>query len=308
MTLQHLYEEFSAEKELQGLSVESIKDYKYHILRFLRYVGFYMDYRYLTKDIVDSYILSLLHDSKISRNTAATYVRNAKIFLCWIYDNYDLSFNPYKIKYLKTPKKNVHIYNAAEIKMIFDSMHNSCLWLEARNKAMVAIMLDSGVRQSEVRTLLKLNIDFDCHILKVTGKGAKDRFVSVGNYSMQLLNEYFTLCPFGNAEYVFVDRYGNQLTRNAVQLFINRLKHRTGIDITAHKLRHNYATNFCIDNLQLYGNTNVYDLSILMGHESIETTKKYEHFAHELVAVNNNISHLDIVFESINEKPKSVYL
>ena len=40
--------------------------------------------------------------------------------------------------------------------------------------------------------------------------------------------------------------------------------------------------------------TDVYDLSILMGHESIETTKKYEHFAHEIIAAENNISHLDM--------------
>ena len=45
------------------------------------------------------------------------------------------------------------------------------------------------------------------------------------------------------------------------------------------------------------GQSDVYDLSILMGHESVETTKKYEHFAHEIIAAENSISHLDGVWE-----------
>lgn len=68
---------------------------------------------------------------------------------------------------------------------------------------------------------------------------------------------------------------------------------------SSHKLRHNFATNFCIDNINEKGNSCVYDLSILMGHESIETTKKYEHFAHELVVAKNNISHLDMTFKAL---------
>jgi site-specific recombinase XerD len=45
------------------------------------------------------------------------------------------------------------------------------------------------------------------------------------------------------------------------------------------------------------GKSDIYDLSILMGHESIETTKRYEHFAHEIIAAENSISHLDSIQE-----------
>ena len=92
------------------------------------------------------------------------------------------------------------------------------------------------------------------------------------------------------------DRMGNQISRNAIKVFMNRLKHKVPFDISSHKLRHNFATNFCIDNYRKTGNTGVYDLSILMGHESIETTKKYEHFAHEIIAVENSNSHLDNIY------------
>ncbi len=69
------------------------------------------------------------------------------------------------------------------------------------------------------------------------------------------------------------------------------------VHIYTDKLRHNFATNYCVDKLRKNGNSCVYDLSILMGHESMETTKKYEHFAHELLAVEHNHSHLDKVFQ-----------
>ena len=74
-------------------------------------------------------------------------------------------------------------------------------------------------------------------------------------------------------------------------------KKKLPFDLSSHKLRHNFATNYCVDNLRKNGNSCVYDLSILMGHESMETTKKYEHFAHELLAVEDNHSHLDKVFQ-----------
>ncbi|MEG1145070.1 MAG: hypothetical protein RSE05_06865, partial [Clostridium sp.] len=68
---------------------------------------------------------------------------------------------------------------------------------------------------------------------------------------------------------------------------------------SSHKLRHNFATNYCIDHVRETGKSDVYDLSILMGHESIETTKKYEHFTHEIIASENSISHLDNVYKVI---------
>ena len=90
---------------------------------------------------------------------------------------------------------------------------------------------------------------------------------------------------------------GKPLSCNAIKVFANRLKHQLPFEFSSHKLRHNFATNYCIDHIHDSGNTNVYDLSIIMGHESIETTKKYEHFAHEMLALQNRISHLDKVYK-----------
>ena len=296
MTLKQAYDEFMFQKELAGLAPASLSDYRNIITIMLNHVGASIDLESVTYEVVTEYIMTLLR-RPLAKATISTYIRNTRIFLRWVYAEYGLSFDPVKIKVPKSPKRIVHIYSDTEIQYLFSCVQTSIPWLTARNRAIIALMLDSGIRQCEVCKLLWNNVDFERMVLKVQGKGSKERLVSLGYMSKILLNDYFSLCPFKDSENVFLDRLGGPLSVNAIRLFVNRLKKQLPFDLSSHKLRHNFATNYCIDNIRKYGNTNVYDLSILMGHESIETTKKYEHFAHEMIAVENNISHLDKVYK-----------
>ena len=115
----------------------------------------------------------------------------------------------------------------------------------------------------------------DRHVMKVTGKGDKDRFVHVGEFALMMLDEYLSMCPYKDSEYAFLGRRGHVISGNAVRLFVYRLQKKLPFELSSHKLRHNFATNFCVDSLERTGSTCVQDLGILMGHESIETTKRY---------------------------------
>ena len=248
---------------------------------------------------VQEYVKKCL-DGHIARATAASYVRNARIFLDRCFREYEneLQFNPQKIKKPKSPKRNPYIYGDREIALILEMVKTSVPWITARDRAIIVLMLDSGLRQAEVCGLKLVNIDRERHVMKVTGKGDKDRFVHVGDFALMMLDEYLSMCPYKDSEYAFVDRRGHVLSGNAVRLFVYCLQKKLPFELSSHKLRHNFTTNFCIDSLDRTGSTCVQDLGILMGHESIETTKRYEHFAHELVAVKNSFSHLDKVFKS----------
>ena len=282
------------DKKISGVSPVTVNNYRVTLTLFVRYLN-NPSLSSLTYDMVCSYVLDL-YDRDLSRGTVSSYIRDVRIFLRWISQEYGLSFNPSKIKIPKSPKKIVHIYTDTEIRYIFDLISTSVPWITARNKAIVALMLDSGLRQCEVCGLLRKDVDKERKVMKVSGKGAKERIVPLGNMSICLLDEYFSICPFA-CEYVFIDRTGKQLSKNAVKLFTYRLEKELPFQFSSHKLRHNYATNYCIDHVHEKGSTDVFDLSILMGHESVETTKKYEHFAHELIAVENSISHLDGVYD-----------
>lgn len=294
MTLKQALDAFLFEKQLAGLSRQSIDDYRVMISIFLQYVGAGLNLNDLTYDITSEYVLDLFQRS-LARSTVATYIRNLRIFLRWCHVEYGLAFDPARIKIPRSPKKEVHIYSDTEIRYIFSCIQNRIPWVTARNRALVALMLDSGIRQGELCGLDWNHIDRTRNVIKVTGKGAKDRLVPIGTTAMQFLEVYGSVCPF-QKPYVFVDRSGKRLTKNAVRLFTYRLQEQLPFDLSSHRLRHNFATNFCIDQLRRTGKTEVYDLSILMGHESIETTRRYEHFAHEILAVEHSVSHLDYVY------------
>lgn len=296
MTLENCLAEFLFQKELAGLAKTSIDDYRNILSVMVRSMGSELALESLTYDIVTSYVMEL-YKRPLSRSTVATYIRNLRIFLRWVHMEYGLSFDPLRIKVPKSPKKIVHIYTDTEIQYLFNCVRTSIDWITARNRSIIALMLDSGIRQGEVCGLLKKNLDFERMVLAVTGKGSKDRLVPLGYMSKVFLQDYFSICPYKDSDYVFLDRLGNPISGNAIRLFVNRLQKQLPFDLTSHKLRHNFATNYCIDNIRKSGNTHIFDLSILMGHESIETTKKYEHIAHEVIAVENSISHLDAIYK-----------
>lgn len=296
MILREALEDFLFQKKLAGLESGSIKNYRATLSLMVSFIGPDMPLESVSYSAVTNYILSV-YDKPISKATASSYIRNIRIFFRWASAEHKISFDPLKIKVPKSPKRNVHIYSDSEIRLIFSLVATSVPWITARNRAIVALMLDSGLRQFEICGLLHENIDRERQVMRVSGKGAKDRVVPLGRISVRLLNDYHEKCPYTDSPYVFLDRRGNKLSTNAIRLFVYRLEKHLPFKLSSHKLRHNFATNFCIDNMRTKGNTCVYDLSILMGHESIETTKKYEHFAHEIIAAENNISHLDGVFD-----------
>lgn len=295
MTIQEAYDEFIFSKRAQGLTDKTIDSYHNMLHIFVDYFGSDRNTDSLTFKDIQQFSIDLRSRS-LSKASVSTYMRNAKIFLRWISDEYGLSFEPKKIKVPKSPKKTTHIYSDGEIQEIFDSIHSPISWITARNCAMVALMLDCGIRQCELCGLKRSDIDISNNCMKVYGKGDKERFVPIGSLALELLNRYYALCPYQIAT-VFVNKDGSPISHNAVKLFTYRLQKKLGFKFSSHGLRHNFATHYILDNLEERHTSGVYDLSILMGHESIETTKRYEHVAHELIAVKSCNSHLDKVYK-----------
>ena len=298
MTLYEAYEQFIFDKRAQGLSDKSLNSYENILHVFLEYFGSTFEIEKIEMNDVKRFSI-YLRSKNLSKATISTYMRNAKILLRWISEEYGLGFDPKKIKVPKSPKKKVYVYSDDEIRKIFQSIETGVPWITARNRAMVSLMLDSGIRQCEVCGLKRSNVDSQRMVLKVYGKGDKERYVPVGRFALNTLEEYYKACPF-DSDYVFLNKDGSQLSSNAVKLFTSKLQKKLPFEFSSHRLRHNFATNYCLDSLKQKNTTGVYDLSIIMGHASIETTKRYEHLAHELIAVNSCISHLDIVYGNVS--------
>lgn len=295
MTLEAAFNNFIFVKRLQGCSEKTLKCYAQVVHPLVQFLGSDVELTALTRSMYNEYI-AVLVTRKYSRSTLATHVRQLKVFLRWLESEYALDLETSKLKVPRAYKKVVHIYSDDEIKMIFDSISVESEWLTARNRAMIALMLDSGLRQEEVCTLQSADISWKNGTLRITGKGNKERLVPFGDFSKQFMLEYRQLCPYSE-DYFFVSRRGDEVSTDSVKHFMYKLGLKLPFDFSSHRLRHNFATNYCLNQYEKYGHIDLYRLMILMGHEDIETTRLYLHHANQIIASITAISHLDKVLK-----------
>lgn len=297
MTLEEAKQAFLHEKEVKGCTVPTIKSYHYFIKSFIDYKGNY-EITLISQTDIDGYAIDL-YKRDLSVATYHTYLHHLRIFFKWCARKCELQFDPMEIAVPRSPKKKLRIYSAEDIRLIYTTECASVDWLNARNRAIISLMLDSGLRQMEPCTITLQDIDFNAKRVKVRGKGNKERIVPLGNITVALIKHYLSLMPYKDSMYLFCNQYGKKLTGNAIKLFVRKMRDLLPFEFSSHKLRHNFATNYCIDKLENDGIVDTYSLMYIMGHESIETTEKYVHFEREIIASKTHISHVDKVLQGL---------
>lgn len=291
MTIQQAFDNFILSRRLADLSEKTIGNYTDFITPFITSIGADKQINALLETDINEYIGALIK-RPLSKASRSTYIRHLKIFLRWAESTYKLQINAKHIRVPRSPKRLVKIYADEEITQIFNAIQTNIEWISMRNKCIVALMYDSGLRQAEVCTLKRKNVSFADNRLVVRGKGNKERTVPLGQLTQHFMRIYFDMCPF-STEDVFVNRRGEPLTCNAVKLMITKIADKLDFELSSHKLRHNFATNYCLDQYEKHGHIDIYRLMILLGHEDIETTRRYLHLANEIIASRESISHLD---------------
>ncbi|MFZ2656301.1 MAG: site-specific tyrosine recombinase XerD [Victivallales bacterium] len=151
---------------------------------------------------------------------------------------------------------------------------------EFRNRAILELIYSSGLRASEVISLHPENIDFKEEILKVIGKGGKERIVPVGKPALRILAKYLEkVRPRLIKKYstetpvLFVSYRGNPLDREAIWKIVKKAAGIAGIskNVYPHTLRHSFATHL------LENGANIRMIQEMLGHSSIDTTMIYTH-------------------------------
>ena len=142
-----------------------------------------------------------------------------------------------------------------------------------RDRAMLELLYSSGLRISELVSLNVDDVDTTDHLLRVTGKGSKQRIVPYGTQAADALDAWLVrgrpqLAPRGPA--TFVNARGRRLTRQGVFKIVKTYAERVGLgDISPHTLRHSFATHL------LDGGADVRAVQELLGHASVTTTQIY---------------------------------
>lgn len=148
-----------------------------------------------------------------------------------------------------------------------------------RNKAILETLYSCGLRVSELTNLKLSDLYFDEGVLFVKGKGNKNRFIPVEEYTQNVIQLYLNhnrkqlKIAKGHEDFVFLNRRGKQLTRAMVFTIIKDLAKKINLEknISPHTFRHSFASHL------LENGANLNAIQMMLGHESITTTQIYLH-------------------------------
>lgn len=145
--------------------------------------------------------------------------------------------------------------------------------LRLRNRALVELMYSTGARVSEVAGLDLDEVD-DSGLMRVRGKGSKERLVPVGSYAKAALDAYLVrsrpmLAQKGSARALFLNQRGSRLSRQSIWEIIQKAAEGLEKEVSPHSLRHSFATHL------LEGGADVRVVQELLGHASVTTTQIY---------------------------------
>ena len=293
MTIKQAITEYMRNHKLLGHTTKTITNYRDVLGQFERFTGD-IDINDITIDLIRDYQEHLV-DKHLSNTTIANYLTHIKAFINYLGEEYDFKACQLanRIKMPRKRKRIVDLFTPKEVQLIFGSISAESEWLRLRNCLMVALMYDSGLRQEELTKINHDDINLASNLLLVHGKGNKERFVPLGSTTIRLLHSYLDICPY-NKPYLLCGRWGDRITTNTVKQFMQKLRNKTGLkNLSSHRLRHNFATNYCINQYRKNGNVDIYKLVELMGHEDVETTRIYLHLAQQFIASSGFISQLD---------------
>ena len=146
-------------------------------------------------------------------------------------------------------------------------------YLRLRNRAIVELMYSTGARVSEIVGLDLDEVD-DSGLMRVRGKGSKERLVPVGSYAKSALDAYLVrarpiLSSKGSARALFLNQRGARLSRQSIWEIIQKAAEGLGKEVSPHSLRHSFATHL------LEGGADVRVVQELLGHASVTTTQIY---------------------------------
>lgn len=233
---------------------------------------------YLKREDIQEYLRKLVNKKA---RTKAHYLTVFNSFYSFLVKENIIAINPCEnIKMPKLEKKLPEYLSVEEVDKLLDIKTNTAY--EKRNKAMLEMLYGTGVRISELINLTMSNIFLEDKMIKVFGKGSKERIIPINTYALDCLVDYLqfgrsALLGTKNSEYVFISSRRTKITRQAFFKIIKKLCEEAGIkkNISPHILRHSFATHL------LHNGADLRIVQELLGHSDISTTQIYTHLTNE---------------------------
>jgi len=283
MTIPELFEQFATERRyLQNVRPKTLEWYKFSYRAFAPHVA---DLPCVVSEMRDGLkrAVMTLASSKLQPTSLNDYIRAWNAFLRWAHAEGHLT-DPIKIPYLREEQKVIQALTQQHIDCLLSWKPRT--FADHRLAALVALLLDNGVRISEALALKRSDVDFDNLLIRVTGKGGRERVLPM---SVGLRKILFKFLYRHEHMLVFPTLHGTPCDqRDLLKKFVwlaGQLR-ITGVRFSPHTLRHSFAVNY------LKAGGNAFYLQKMLGHSTLEMTNRYVRSLgiDDLQAVHNRLS------------------
>jgi integrase/recombinase XerD len=273
------------EKKLSNNTIKSYFDNLYVYDEYIKNNN--LDLFKISKNDIDIFLQSL----SISSKSKAHYITVLRSLYNYFLDLNYIKISPLEgIKLPRVEKKLPEYLTIEEVSKILDI--NLKTPLDYRNKAMLELMYATGIRITELLDLKLSDIDYKEDLIRVYGKGSKERIIPVTSITMKYLNEYINnqrkfILKTKTSEYVFVNNYGGRMSRQGFFKILKSIVKSCHIDkdVSPHTIRHSFATHL------LNNGADLRVIQELLGHSDISTTEIYTHISKEKIKDDYNLCH-----------------
>ena len=153
-----------------------------------------------------------------------------------------------------------------------------------RNRLVVEMLYATGVRVSELVNVKLSDVDFNEKMIRIHGKGNKERFVFYGEYCEEALSKYINglrrkLIVKNDTDFLFLNKYGGKISDRSIRSIIDTVIKKTSVkmNVHPHTLRHTFATHLLTQGIDLKS------VQFLLGHENLSSTEIYTHVTDEML-------------------------
>ena len=266
----------------KGYSPHTIVNYQRDLLEFATDAGEEIDVRKIDTNIIRNYVYSL--NIKIKSSSVARKLSALRTFFKFLEQESLIELNP--MGSIPMPKQEQHLPVFLSVDEVFALLESPGAeeTFGCRDRAMLELLYSTGMRVSELVACNMANLDFDTEMVRVRGKGNRERLIPIGGPAIKALCEYFVQRDVQiknrmqqgkkfDGEAVFLNSRGSRLTTRSVERLIAAYGQKAGIDkpVTPHVLRHSFATHL------IEMGADMRSVQELLGHAGLSTTQKYTH-------------------------------
>ena len=260
----------------KGLSKNTVKAYETDIKGFIKWINKNNKQSLLNikESRVNQYI-SYLFSLKLKSSSVNRKISSLKSFYLFLLKKKLIRYSPFSE--VISPKQEKYLpasMSESEVEKLLNSPDAS-KEIEQRDKAMIEMLYATGMRISELVNLKITDIDMNRSVIKVMGKGSKERLIPFGESASEALFNYLKIRKDSSSKEVFISNRGKKITRVAFwqRIKVYLLRENLKISISPHTLRHAFATHL------LNRGADLRSVQLLLGHSDLSTTQIYTHIA-----------------------------